>query len=77
MKQFGAIAKASKKDASRILDKIEKYAEKPEGRFDIKQLKGKYGTLLRLRIGNYRVIFELLEGTLFVYEIIQRQKGYK
>jgi mRNA-degrading endonuclease RelE of RelBE toxin-antitoxin system len=75
-KQFGAVAKANKKDALRILDKIESYAENPDGRFDIKKLKGKHGTLLRLRIGDYRIIFETIKDTIFVYEIFQRQEGY-
>ena len=75
-KQFSAVLKTDRKSAVRILDKIERYAENPKGRFDIKPLRGKHGTLLRLRVGDYRIILETIEGTVFVYEILQRQEAY-
>jgi len=70
------IAKSDPKNAERILNKIEKYAAKPAGKHDIKALKGKYGTFLRLRVGAYRIIFETVENEMHVYEIRQRQEAY-
>ncbi|MCK5387323.1 MAG: type II toxin-antitoxin system RelE/ParE family toxin [Gammaproteobacteria bacterium] len=46
---------------------------------DIKKLKGTKGrqNLYRLRIGNYRAIYSIENNTIWVTEIIPREKGYK
>jgi mRNA interferase RelE/StbE len=45
---------------------------------DIKKLKGtkKREDLYRLRVGDYRVIYAVEDNTIFVLEIISREKGY-
>lgn len=45
---------------------------------DIKKLKGtkKREDLYRLRIGEYRVIYAVEENTIFILEIIPRERGY-
>jgi mRNA interferase RelE/StbE len=45
---------------------------------DIKKLKGtkKREDLYRLRVGDYRVIYAVEDDTIFVLEIIPREKGY-
>jgi mRNA interferase RelE/StbE len=45
---------------------------------DIKKLKGtkKREDLYRLRVGDYRVIYTVENNTIFVLEIIPREKGY-
>jgi mRNA interferase RelE/StbE len=45
---------------------------------DIKKLKGtkKRDDLYRLRVGNYRVIYKVEANTIFVLEIIPREKEY-
>jgi len=45
---------------------------------DIKKLKGtkKREDIYRLRVGDYRVIYTVEENTIFVLEIIHREKGY-
>jgi mRNA-degrading endonuclease RelE of RelBE toxin-antitoxin system len=43
---------------------------------DIKILKGKYGAFKRLRIGNYRIIFEDDGRILLICEIKHRQEAY-
>jgi mRNA interferase RelE/StbE len=45
---------------------------------DIKKLKGtkKREDLYRLRVGDYRVIYTVESNTVFVLEIIPREKGY-
>ena len=46
---------------------------------DIKKLKGTKGrhNLYRLRIGNYRAIYSIENNTIWITEIIPREKGYK
>ena len=60
-------------DATRIIEKIERYAETGAG--DVKQLQGAAGR--RLRVGDYRVIFEEDETTLTVTAIGPRDSIYK
>ncbi len=44
---------------------------------DIKKLKG-YRNQYRLRVGGYRVIFELMEGhKIIIFAILPRKKAYK
>lgn len=44
---------------------------------DIKKLQG-YGNYYRLRVGRYRVLFELVKpNTLIVFAILPREKAYK
>ena len=44
--------------------------------FDIKILKGKFQTFKRLRVGNYRIIFEEKNNNMYIYEIKHRQEAY-
>ena len=59
-----------------IMEGVEAYAENPEGRFDIKVLRGKHGDLKRLRVGKYRIIFEDSGEEMLIYEIKHRQEQY-
>jgi len=59
-KDFKSIAK---RDASRILAEIEKLGEDPRPA-DTKKLKGE--ELYRIRVGNFRVIYEIRDGELIV-----------
>jgi mRNA interferase RelE/StbE len=45
---------------------------------DIKKLKGtkKREDLYRLRVGDYRIIYSVEKNTIFVLEIIPRERGY-
>lgn len=76
-RQISKIAKSDKKSAQRIVDRIESYSGNPSGSFDIKALKGKRASFLRLRVGNYRIIFEMEESTMLIYEINYRQESYR
>ena len=75
-KQIKRIHKGDSKIAEKILKSIEAYAGNPSGKFDIKILKGKYGDFKRLRVGNYRIIFEDKENIISIYEIKHRQEAY-
>ncbi len=74
--QLRKISKSDPKSAERIFEKIEKYVENPGRMRNIKMLKGKYGSFLRLRIGKYRVIFENKDDVMWIYQILHRQEGY-
>jgi len=76
VKQIKKINKGDNKSAQTILKAIETYAIRPSGKYDIKVLKGKYGNFKRLRIGNYRVIFEDAGDDMLIYEIKHRQEAY-
>ena len=76
VKQLKQIAKGDKKTAARILNAIEEYAQNPKGAFDIKLLKGKYEVFKRLRVGNYRVIFDDEGNVMLIYEVKHRQEAY-
>ncbi len=75
-KQLNRIVKSDKRNAKRIIERIEQYAENPSGNYDIKALKGKRASFLRLRVGDYRIIFEMEKSTMLIYEIKHRQESY-
>lgn len=60
---------------SRVKDRIKSGIEKiPFG--DIKKLQG-YLTLYRLRIGDYRVIYEIIDDKIIIDAILPRGAAYK
>ena len=75
-KQIKKIFKGDRKSAKMIVKTIESYAENPSGNFDIKILKGKFEDLKRLRVGNYRVIFDEYSDIMSIYEIKHRKEAY-
>ncbi len=77
LKQLKKIAKGDKKSAKMIINRIEEYTANPSGNFDIKLLKGKYGDFKRLRIGNYRIIFDENDNIIHINIIKHRQEAYK
>ena len=75
-KQLKAIARGDKKSAQMIIQGIEQYSSNPSKRHDVKLLTGRFGIFKRLRIGNYRVIFDDNNRVMHIYEIKQRQGAY-
>jgi mRNA interferase RelE/StbE len=63
-----------KKDLESIFDKIE-YMKK-DLRGDVKRLTN-FTSEYRLRIGNYRVLFEIENGEIVIYRIVNRKEAYK
>jgi len=57
----------------RILQKVEELKEDPFSK-DIKRLKGE--TSFRLRIGDYRVIFDIIGDKIFILKIGHRKNIY-
>jgi len=76
VKQLKKICKTDKKYAALIMKKIEDYAKNPSGNFDIKTLKGKFEDLKRLRVRDYRIIFDEGNNVLFIYEVKHRKEAY-
>ena len=75
-RQLKRIWKGNRKAASLIMDGIEAYATNPNEKVDVKLLRGQYGYFKRMRIGNYRVIFDEEKNVMLVYEIKHRQGAY-
>lgn len=75
-KQLRKIMQGDRKSAIMIITAIEQYAEDPQGTYDIKILQGKSGVFKRLRVGNYRIIFEEDGKVMFIYEVKHRQGAY-
>lgn len=59
-----------------VFDRLEDFAQNPLEAYDRKVLKGKFGDLERLRIGRFRVIFEITGQEMLIYEIIPRKDAY-
>lgn len=76
VKQLRKIAKGNMKSAVLIIEKIEQYAENPKSKFNIKELKGKYTEFKRIRVGDFRIIFNIENETLLIYEIKHREGAY-
>lgn len=43
---------------------------------DVKRLTN-FTPEYRLRIGNYRVLFEVIEGTIVIYRVLHRREAYR
>ena len=58
-----------------ILTAIHGYAATGRGR--VKPLGGKFEGLLRLRVGNHRVIFDETEDTIIIHRVRDRRDAYR
>jgi len=76
-KAFGQLGKIGKDARNRMIEAL--HILRGEGfsaRLDIKKLRG-YRKQYRLRVGKYRILFELrAEKTLVVYAILPRKAAY-
>ena len=63
------------KTAMNILEAIHRYAETGAGR--VKPLSGDFEGLLRLRIGNHRVIFDETKDTITIHRVLDRKDAYR
>ncbi len=61
--------------ALNILTAIHRYAATGAGR--VKPLSGEFEGLLRLRVGNHRVIFDETEDTITIHRIRDRREAYR
>jgi len=67
------IEKLESSTAKRIIKKVEELSENPYSK-DIKRLKGIEG--FRLRVGDYRVIFEIEGNIIYVLKVGHRKHIY-
>jgi mRNA interferase RelE/StbE len=67
--------KLGKSQAKIILDKIEKELSSKADQYP--QLKGRFSGLRKCRIGDYRVIFSLLNDTVLITRIKHRKEVYR
>ena len=74
-----SVAKDLKKldhaDARRILDRIAE--ELPEMADSLPVLKGRFAGLRKYRIGDYRIVFAILDQTLLITRIRHRRDVYR
>ena len=75
-KQLRRIFKSDRKSARMIVAAIEDYALNHGHQHDIKILQGQFQDLKRLRVGNYRVIFDEDMIVINIYEVKHRQEAY-
>lgn len=75
-KSFGRdLKKISKDQADRILKKIEEDLPKKADTYPT--LTGKFAGLRKCRIGDYRVIYTIIEDTVLILRISHRREAYK
>ena len=68
------LAKIDKTQATKIFAKIEALADFPEVP-NLKKLTN-FHPPFRLRVGNYRVLFDIEDGVLTVYSVKHRKESY-
>jgi mRNA interferase RelE/StbE len=64
-----------KAEARRVLDQIERELPKKADEYPV--LKGQFAGLRRYRVGDYRVIYAILEDNVLVLRIGHRQAAYR
>ena len=69
------LKKLDKREASNILDQIENDLSEHPASFPF--LKGKFSGLRKYRVGDYRVIYVILEADVVVLRIGHRREVYK
>lgn len=69
------LQRIQKRDASRIADAIDRLGDDLSG--DVKRLTN-FSLEYRLRIGQYRILFEIEEqNRIIIYRIIHRREAYR
>jgi mRNA interferase RelE/StbE len=69
------LKKLDKQEASNILDQIENSLSGHPASFPV--LKGKFSGLRKYRVGDYRVIYVILEADVVILRIGHRREVYK
>ena len=69
------ISRLDKKEARRIIDKIEKDLSDDAGSYPV--LKGDFAGLRKMRVGDYRVVFTIIDNNVLVLRVGHRREIYK
>jgi mRNA-degrading endonuclease RelE of RelBE toxin-antitoxin system len=64
-----------RRTALRVLQCLHRYADNGEG--DVRPLSGEFQGLLRLRVGNHRVLFDETVDTITVHRVRDRREAYR
>lgn len=74
-----AIERLDKRARLRVLSALERLALDPRAASNVKALVGTLGGWYRLRVGDYRVVYELIDGRLvvLVIEVAHRKDVYR
>ena len=68
------ISRLDKKEARRIIDKIEK--DLSDGAESYPVLKGDFAGLRKMRVGDYRVVFTIIDNNVLVLRVGHRREIY-
>lgn len=71
----GDLRKIGKDQAERILRKIER--DLPEKADNFPSLTGRFAGLRNFRVGNYRVIYTIIEDIALILRISHRRESYR
>ena len=69
------LSRLDKKEARQILDKIEKDLSERAESYPV--LKGEFAGLRKMRVGDYRVIFTIIDNDILILRIGHRREIYK
>ncbi len=69
------LSKIHKSDAIKILSKIEELEKFPQVA-NLKKLTN-FEPPYRMRVGNYRVLFDIIDNTITIYKVKHRKESYK
>jgi mRNA interferase RelE/StbE len=69
------LKKSDKDQAERILAKIEE--QLPDRADNFPSLTGKFAGLRKFRVGDYRVIYAIIEDTALILRISHRRESYR
>ncbi|HNZ26681.1 MAG TPA: type II toxin-antitoxin system RelE/ParE family toxin [Spirochaetota bacterium] len=75
-KDLEKLLRRDKISANKVIKELENFANNPKGNFNIKLLKGKFENLYRLRVGNYRIIYDIINDEINVYRVRHRKEVY-
>jgi mRNA interferase RelE/StbE len=71
-----SLKRVSEPYKTHIKDGIERLKGFSHSMQNIKALQGEYKGLYRLRVGDYRIIFDVVDTTIIILDIFIRQAGY-
>ena len=69
------LSRLDKREARRVLDKIEQELSTHPDRYP--SLKGEFKGLRKMRMGDYRVIYAILENDILILRIGNRREVYR
>ncbi len=73
-KDFNSLQKKNLPVFKRIITKMKSLSEHPEaGKILVGQFKG----VRSLRVGSYRILYEVVDGNIYIYSIKDRRDAYR